>query len=127
MNEPKYLHLAALTRDFVLHLQDLGYSEHQLLGGTGVTLADITPTEAMAPLTVSAEVMRRAVALTGDDLVHFKWAQVRRFKRLGLIGYLGRSAPTLRDLLENIARYQRTISDAVHVDISNLESHGLYR
>ncbi|WP_270729124.1 AraC family transcriptional regulator [Shimia sp. Alg240-R146] len=127
MNETKYLHLAALTRDFVLHLQGLGYSEHQLLGGTGVTLADITPSEARAPLTVSAEVMRRAVALTGDDLIHFKWAQVRQFKRLGLIGYLGRSAPTLRDFLENIARYQRTFSDAVNVDVSDLDRHGFFR
>ncbi|WP_193749896.1 AraC family transcriptional regulator [Shimia sp. SK013] len=127
MDDANYLHLAALTRDFVLHLQDLGYSEQQLLGGTGVTLAEITPPEAMAPLTVIAEVMRRAVALTGDDLVHFKWAQERQFKRLGLIGYLGHSSPTLRDLFENVVRYERTFTDSIHFDISELERQGLVR
>lgn len=127
MKEPQFLHLAAITRDFVEHMISLGFSEGQLLGGTGITLEQIRPAETLAPITATLEVFNRAVVLSGDDLVHVKWAQERRLKRLGLIGYLGRTSPTLVDLLENLNRYQRAISEAVVVDLSELRSKGVYR
>ncbi|SFK49281.1 AraC family transcriptional regulator [Shimia haliotis] len=127
MSEQQFLHLAAITRDFSQHLISLGFTEQQVLGGTGITLEQITPPEAMAPFVATAEIFNRGVALTGDDLVHLKWAQERRLKRLGLIGYLGRTSPTLLDMLENMQRYQRTISEAIEVDLSELRSKGFYR
>jgi AraC-like DNA-binding protein len=105
----------------------MGYSEAQLMRKTGITLEQITPPESMAPMQACAEIFNRAVALTGDDLVHCKWAQERRLRRLGVIGYLGRVSPTVQDLLENLNRYQRTISEAISVDLSQLESEGIYR
>ena len=95
MSEQQFLHLAAITRDFSQHLISLGFTEQQVLGGTGITLEQITPPEAMAPFVATAEIFNRGAALTGDDLVHLKWAQERRLKRLGLIGfgpYLAHSA-----------------------------------
>ncbi|TCL10100.1 AraC family transcriptional regulator [Shimia isoporae] len=127
MKEQKYLHLAAITRDFVEYMISVGYTEKQLMGGTGITLEEVSVPEAMAPMGASAEIFNRAAALSGDDLVHFKWAQERRLKRLGVIGYLGRSSPTVRDMLDNLNRYQRTITEAVIVDMSQLESDGIYR
>lgn len=127
MKEPQPLHLAAITRDFVEHMITLGYTEQQLLGGTGTTLEQITPTDTLAPINVAAEVFNRGVSISGDDLVHFKFAQGRRLKRLGLIGYLGRTSPTLGDLLENLNRYHRAVSEALVVDLSELRSKGIYR
>ncbi|MCP4822106.1 MAG: AraC family transcriptional regulator [Shimia sp.] len=127
MKEPQFLHLAAITRDFAEHMMSQGYTEAQLMGGTGITLAQITPAETLAPITATIEIFNRAVTLTGDDLVHVKWAQERRLRRLGLIGYLGRTSPTLGDLLENLNRYQRAISEAVVADLSELRTKGVYR
>ncbi|PSL21910.1 AraC family transcriptional regulator [Shimia abyssi] len=119
-------HIAAIARDFALYLMDQGYSEQHVFAGTGLTLDAIREDGAQAPLPDIIAVFNRGRALTGNDLIGFEWGKIRRSDRMGLIGYMGRTSPTLERLLLNLARYRRVFSKPIEMDVSRLASEGAY-
>ncbi len=123
-DKPK--HIAALGRDFTLHLMQMGYSESDVLDGINVTLEGMSEDEAKVPVEDLAAIFNRGVELTGDDLVGLHWGQARRFVRMGLIGYLGRSSPNVAKFMLNLERYQRVFSEPMIVDQSKLLSDGIF-
>lgn len=117
-------HMAAIARDFTLHLMELGFTESQILSGTGITFAQIAEDESMVPLASIAMVFKRGAELTGNDLIGLEWGKTRLFTKLGLIGYLGRTSKDLQTLFTCIARYQRVFSEPIDMDVSGLSTKG---
>jgi len=120
-------HVAAMGRDFSEYIIGLGFPEREVLKGTGLTLAELQESENLVPLAGLARIVENGIALTQDDLIAVRWGQTRRFAKLGLIGYLGRSSKDIRCIVTNLARYGQVFSEAMESDISELEDKGLFK
>ncbi|WP_294228389.1 AraC family transcriptional regulator [uncultured Shimia sp.] len=120
-------HATVMGRDFSEYIIGLGFSEADVLKGTGLTLEELQDTEQLASLQGLAKILDNGVALTGDDLIAVRWGQTRRFAKLGLIGYLGRTSKDIHAIVTNLARYGQVFSNAMVVDVSHLEEDGIFR
>ncbi len=120
-------HLAAIGRDFCDHLVGLGFSEEQVLQGTGLSRKMLETPDEMVPTDKLVKILDNGISLTGDDLVPLRWAQNRRFASLGLIGYLGRTSADVRTVMLNVTRFSKVISESINIDTSELDSAGLFK
>lgn len=124
MNAPANTHTAGPTWSFVRHLSAQGISQKALLRGTGLTAANLSQEGAKAPLPALVQIFQNGADLTGDDLVGFHWGQTRKTIDYGLIGYVGATSATLRDLLNNVARFSRVFTEPMQIDASDLAKTG---
>lgn len=120
-------HIATMGRDFSEYVIGLGFSEREVLNGAGVTLSELQESEKQVPLAALARIVENGIALTQDDLIAVRWGQTRRFAKLGLFGYLGRSSKDIHCILTNLARYGQLFSEAMESDISGLNDQGLFK
>lgn len=118
------LHNATRIRDLLDDLESEGYPVRELLQRHGITRSRLDGDEARLPIETTAALFEAAAQMTGDDTLALKRAQSATTRRGGLISYVGRAAPTLRDLVLNLARYRRVFSDAIEMDVSRLDRDG---
>jgi len=117
-------HIAVWHPEMISELETYGISPRQLIGNTGIRLTDLNVEEPRLDYPVISELFERAAELTENDLFGFHLGQKREMRRLGLVAFIGQSSPTVRSLLHNLARYQRVFSDAIEIDVDQLDSKG---
>lgn len=108
-------------------LQTRGFSPEALIGNSGIDVQALSGDEPKVQFEHLALLFERAAELTGDDLVGFRHAQNREIRRGGLIAFTGISSPSALTLLQNLARYQRMIGEAVEIDTSRLPDDGVLK
>ena len=118
-------HGAFWAADLINDLVANGVSKQQLLKGTGLNPDAIKQDRARAPFANIAQLFENAAKLTNDNILGLRMGQKRNLKRGGVLSYVGLSSPTVANILKNIARYQRVFSNAVEINIDNLEDHGI--
>lgn len=104
-----------------------GIPPKQLLAGLSLKPEDLRRERATVPFDKLAALFERAADLTGDDLIGFNRGIRRRFQRIGALAYVGLSAPTMRDMIKNTARYSQVFSDAVVINVDELDETGAVR
>jgi len=118
-------HGTVWAADLINDLVSNGVSKQNLLKGTGLNPDAIKQEKARAPFENIAKLFENAAQITNDDILGLHLGQKRNFKRGGILAYVGLSSPTVVDLLKNIACYRRVFSNAIEINIDNLEAHGL--
>ncbi|MEP1201952.1 AraC family transcriptional regulator [Tateyamaria sp.] len=118
-------HTGIWGQTLIESLRKQGISDHQIVGNTGINIRALEGEKPKIEFEHLAAFFERAAELTGDDLIGFKHGQGRNFRLGGLIAYTGASSPTVRTLLHNLARYQRTASDAIKINASRLNEEGI--
>lgn len=118
------LHGAVYAQELARYLLEQGFSEEQVFDGTGFGPKFLALEKPVAEFDHIAKFYEHAADLTGDDALGFQRGQKRDMRRAGLITYIGLSAPTVRDLIVNTARYRRVFSDAVEIDAAALDQSG---
>lgn len=108
-------------------LEAQGIANDTLLAGLDLTPQDLRAEGAMIPFDKLATLFERASDLTGDQMLGFNRGRKRRMQRIGALAYVGLSAPTLRDSLHNTARYSKVFSDAVVINVDDLDETGRMR
>lgn len=120
-------HGAVFVQTLANDLLAAGFTQQQVFAGTGFGPDLIEQEKPFAPFDDIAGFFEHAASLSGNGVLGFERGARREMRRTGLISYVGLSSPTVRDFIKNIARYRRVFSDAVEVDIEQLESHGILR
>ncbi len=118
-------HNAVRTRELVEFLRGEGHPVGKLLSDAGVRPQQLEGEEPFLPFEKIAEIWEIAADITGDDLIGFRKGQVQDMRLGGLMTYVGMAAPTLGDLIRNLARYRRVFSDAIELDVSELDRDGV--
>ncbi len=108
-------------------LANQGIPPETLLEGLDLRPEDLRRDGAMVRFDSLAALFERAADITDDDLLGFHRGTRRRMQRVGALAYVGLSAPTMRDMLKNTARYSQVFSDAVIMDVSDLDNTGEVR
>lgn len=121
---PRLKHGAVYVRTLAEDLLAQGYSEAQVFSGSTFGPEILTQDKPVADFAEIAEFFERAAALTGNDTLGFEQGIAREMRQIGLLCYVGLSSPTVLDFLRNLARYRRVFSEAVEIDVENLESNG---
>lgn len=120
-------HTTAMGRDFSEYIIGLGFPEAEVFESSGLTLRDLQDSDQLTSLGGLLRIVENGIRLTGDDLIAVRWGQTRRFANLGLIGYLGRSSKDIHCIVSNLARYGQVFSSAMEVDVTKLNTDGLFR
>ena len=118
-------HTGAWGQTMIEALVEQGFSIHQIAGNTGINIKALEGSQPKIDFDQLALLFERAEELTGDDLVGFKHGQTSDYRRGGLIAYTGASSPTVRTLLQNLARYQRVTGDAIKINLDRLNEQGV--
>lgn len=125
MKKPGPLHGAVWVQTLSRHLLELGYGEREVFGRTEFGPEVLDQEKPVAPFDHIAQFFEHASRLTGDDAIGFVRGSRREMRRIGLLCYVGLSAPTIEDFIRNVARYRRVFSDAVEVGTERLASDGM--
>lgn len=118
-------HNAKVAHDFSAAVMEMGFTEAQVFEGTGLTQASINDPNQMVPLQKIIQIIDNGVRVTGDDLLGLRFGLTRRFKHLGLIGYLGRTAANMRMVIYNLDRYGDVFSESIDLVLDKLDSDGV--
>ncbi len=118
-------HNAIRTKELIDDLRRDGHAVAHLLSDAGVRPRQLEGDEPFLPFEKIARIWEAAAEMTGDDLIGFRRGQSSELRLGGLITYVGMAAPTLADLIRNVARYRRVFSDAIELDTSGLETGGI--
>ncbi|WP_425045850.1 AraC family transcriptional regulator [Primorskyibacter sp. S87] len=125
MPDPELRHGAIYVQVLARDLLEQGYSEAQIFDGTGFRPDILGQKKPFALFDDIAGFYEHAAKLTGNDSLGFERGIKREMRRTGLICYVGLSAPTVRDFIQNIARYRRVFSDAVEIQTARLDQDGV--
>ncbi|MEX0351475.1 MAG: AraC family transcriptional regulator ligand-binding domain-containing protein [Paracoccaceae bacterium] len=120
-------HGAVYVKELATDLLAQGYKPHQIFGRTGISPDIINQDKPFAAFDAIAAFFEHAADLTGEDTLGFDRGARREMRRSGVICYVGMAAPTVLDFIKNVARYRRVFSDAVEIDVEQLESEGILR
>lgn len=120
-------HGAVFVQVLAKDLLEQGFSEEKVFGGTGFDTRLLEHDKPFAPFDDIAGFFEHAADLTGNDTLGFVRGAKREMRRTGLISYVGLSSPTVLDFIKNVTRYRQVFSDAVEIDISNLDRDGIMR
>lgn len=125
MTEPAgigtYRHGAIAVRTLAEELMEQGYSPARIFAGTAFDPSILTKDSPFAAFPDIAAFFEHAAALTGNDLLGFDCGRRRDIRRIGLLCYVGLSAPTVRDFVRNFTRYRRVFSDVIDLDDTALD------
>ena len=122
MDELSPLHGAVWVRQLAEDLSRRGVPPGPLLARAGLGRAALAAEGARAPVDRVAAFFELAAEVTGDACLGLRFGLTRDARDAGLIGYVGLSSPDLRAALRGLARFHRVFSDAVTVDVSQLEA-----
>lgn len=120
-------HSAVFVKTLALDLLAQGFSEAQIFERSTLKPELMRQDNPEAPFSDIAAFFEHASELTGDDLLGFRRGESREMRKIGLVCYVGLTAPTVLDCLHNIARYRRVFSDAIEIDVSELAQGGRLR
>lgn len=118
------LHDATRAIQMIDALERDGLDVDSLLAEVGVRRNTLQGDHPILPFATIAALFEKAAVLAGDDLLGLHHGQLGTVQGAGLIGYLGQSAPTVREIFRNLARYRRVVSDAIEIDASTLDRNG---
>ena len=125
MPDPSPSHGAVYAVALAHDLLAQGFSEHQVFEGTGLRPQVLQAEIPVASFASIAALFEHAADLTGNDLIGFQRGMQRDTRMSGLIAYVGSASPTLGDSIRNLARYRRVFSDAMEMDLAELDSKGI--
>ncbi|MDP5218657.1 AraC family transcriptional regulator ligand-binding domain-containing protein [Ruegeria sp. 2205SS24-7] len=120
-------HGAVYAKELAIDLLARGYKPRQVFDGTGISPDIIHQEKPFVAFEAIASFFEHAVELTGEDTLGFDRGAQREMRRSGVICYVGMAAPTVLDFIKNVARYRRVFSDAVEIDVDQLDSDGILR
>ena len=115
---------AVWVRQLIGELEQQGYPTLKILRQAGVDKNRLDRQGSRITIASYAEIFERAAVVTGDGCLGLNFGRTRDLRDAGLIAYVGLSSATLNDAIKNIHRYRRVFSDAVEVDIDNLDTNG---
>lgn len=103
--------LARIVGLIVHGAQARGVDPAELLAGSGVDPASLADADARIPLATEELLWARAAELSADDCFGLHAAALIRPGAFDVMDYAIRTAPTLREALERLARYNRLVHD----------------
>ena len=103
--------LARIVGLIVHAAQARGVGAAALLAGSGVDPARLADADARIPLATEELLWARAAELSGDACFGLHAAALIRPGAFDVMDYAVRTAPTLREALERLARYNRLVHD----------------
>ena len=124
MTEPHLEELAIWARQLAEGLAQQGYPVKQLLTQAGLSERDLQGKDARISFAKSAAFFELAAETTENSNLGFEFAQSRDTRDAGLLGYVGLNSPTVKDALKNLSRYRRVMSDALEINVDELETSG---
>lgn len=121
------MHDAVWVRQLALELTRRGYPTEQILAEAGLNGTDFIAEDARVPFAKHAALFELAARATGDDRLGLKFGQTRDTRDAGVIGYLGLSSSSVMHAIRSLGRYRRVFSDAVEIEIEELEGQAVMR
>ena len=106
------------ARATLSYLDRRGINARPALLGAGLSRRQLSRDDIGLPVTSQYRFLELAAAEANDSLLGLHVAAEMDMRAIGLLFYLTRSAPTVSEALENLARYSRTTNEALVVEIS---------
>jgi AraC-like DNA-binding protein len=125
--EPHLEELAIWVRQLAEELAKQGYPVRQLLMQAGISERALQGKDARTPFTKNAAFFELAAEATDNSNLGLEFAQSRDTRNAGLLGYVGLNSPTVKDALKNLSRYRHVMSDALEINVDELENSGTIR
>src|SRR3974390_3855011 len=119
--------MAVWARQLAEELAKQGYPVTQLLTQAGLAERDLEGKDARISFVKNAALFELAAEVTENSNLGFEFAQSRDTRDAGLLGYVGLNSPTVKDALKNLSRYRHVMSDALEINIDELENSGTIR
>jgi len=119
--------LAIWVRQLAQELAKQGYPVRQLLTQAGISERALHGKDARIPFTKNAAFFELAAEATDNTNLGLEFAQSRDTRDAGLLGYVGLNSPTVKDALKNLSRYRHVMSDALEINVDELENSGNIR
>ena len=116
--------LAIWVRQLADALAKQGYPVGQLLTQAGISERALQGKDARLPFTKNAAFFELAAEATDNSNLGLEFAQSRDTRDAGLLGYVGLNSPTVKDALKNLSRYRHVMSDALEINVDELEKRG---
>ena len=127
MAEAHLEELAIWVRQLAQELAKQGYPVRQLLTQAGISERALQGKDARIPFTKNAAFFELAAEATDNTNLGLEFAQSRDTRDAGLLGYVGLNSPTVKDALKNLSRYRHVMSDALEINVDELENSGNIR
>ena len=124
MTEPPFKETAVWARQLAEELAKQGYPVKQLLTRAGLAELDLQGKDARISFAKDAAFFELAADATENSNLGLQFAQSRETRDAGLVGYVGLNSPTVKDTLKNLSRYRHVMSDALEINIDQLEKSG---
>lgn len=124
MAEPPLKETAVWARQLAEELAKKGHPVKQLLAQVGLTEHDLQDKGARISFAKNVAFFELAADVTENSNLGLEFAKSRDTRDAGLIGFVGLNSPTVKDTLKNLSRYRRTMSDALEINIDDLEKNG---
>ena len=125
--EPHLEQLAIWVRQLAEELAKQGHPVGQLLTRAGISERALQAKDARIPFTKNAAFFELAAEATDDSNLGFEFAQSRDTGDAGLLGYVGLNSPTVKDALKNLSRHRHVMSDALEINVDELENSATIR
>jgi len=119
--------MAVWARQLAEELAKQGYPVQQLLTQVGLAERDLQGKDARISFVKNTAFFELAAEVTENSNLGFEFAQSRETRDAGLIGYVGLNSPTVKDALKNLSHYRHVMSDALEIDVDDLEKSGTVR
>ncbi|MDH0703253.1 AraC family transcriptional regulator [Pseudomonas toyotomiensis] len=113
--------LASWTRALRKQLDALGLDSAALCSEAGLDPAVLDDPNARCPLSVTTRLWQLAVAASGDPALGLKTSQFVSPTTFHALGYALIASSSLREMFERIVRYHRVVSDALQLELRELE------
>ena len=127
MAEPDLKETAIWARQLAEELAKQGHPVRELLAQAGLAERDLQEKDARISFLKDAAFFELAAEVTDNSNLGFEFAQSRDIRDAGLIGFVGLNSPTINDTLKNFSHYRRVMSDALEIDVDELEKNGTMR
>lgn len=113
--------LASWTRALRKQLDALGLDSAALCREAGLDPTVLDDPNARCPLSVTTRLWQLAVAASGDPALGLKTSQFVSPTTFHALGYALIASSSLREMFERIVRYHRVVSDALQLELRELE------
>lgn len=118
---------AVLLRPLAIALMDAPKALEIFYGSTDLTPEMLADAEARVSPAQFCVAWAETIRLSGDPALALRIAEATPVGAFGIVEYVCRAAPTLRDALEQWVRYLGLLDDAVEVGLVSAGGHGALR
>lgn len=118
-------HGAIFVKAIAEELIARGYDRGEIFADTGIDPGILSEEKPVSGFASIAAFFEKWATQLGNDILGFQYGQASEMRRSGLICYVGLSSPTVLDFYRNIARYRRVFSDAMEMEVDQLETTGV--